>query len=130
MPAVMGGHIDFGVSTMAGIANQLRAGAIRVLILSQDKRNPAFPEIPPISEKGYKGYFITHWTGLLAPAGIPQPVLQTLYSAYDKVTASKDYGRKIEDLGCSVRNLGLEGFRKLIEEEEKVAAEIAKRIKK
>ena len=78
MPAVMGGHIDFGFSTMAGIANQLRAGAIRVLILSQDKRIPAFPEIPPLSEKGYKGYFITHWTGLLAPAGIPQPVLQTL----------------------------------------------------
>ena len=130
MPAVMGGHIDLGVSTMAGISNQLRAGALRVLILSQEKRVGAFPDIPAITEKGYKGYFITHWTGLLAPAGISQSAVNTLFSAYDKVTQSKNYIKRIEDLGCGVRNLGLEEFKKFLEEEEKVAESIARQMKK
>lgn len=128
-PAVMGGHIDFGVSTFAGVANYVRAGTLRVLILGQDKRIDGFPDIPAIAEKGYKGYFIKFWVGLLTPAGVPPDVVTTLFSAYDKVTQSKSYTNKIHDTGSEVRNLGLEGFKKFIEEEKKIAEGIAKQIK-
>jgi tripartite-type tricarboxylate transporter receptor subunit TctC len=130
MTAVMGGHVDFGVSSFAGAVNHFRAGTLRCLIIGQDKRIGGYPDIPAIAEKGYQGYFIKFWVGLLAPAGVPQNVVTTLFSAYDKITQSKTFIKKIEDTGSEVRNLGLEGFKKFIADEKKIAGDVAKQIKK
>jgi tripartite-type tricarboxylate transporter receptor subunit TctC len=130
MTAVLGGHIDFGVSSLAGVSNHLRAGTLRCLVIGQDKRINSFPNIPAIKEKGYEGYFIKFWVGLLTPAGVPKNVVSTLFSAYDKITQSKAFIKKIEDTGSEVKNLGLEGFRKFVEEEKKIAESVAKQIKK
>jgi tripartite-type tricarboxylate transporter receptor subunit TctC len=130
MTAVMGGHVDFGVSSFAGAVNNFRAGTLRCLVIGQDKRINGYPDIPTITEKGYKGYFIKFWVGLFAPSGVPQNVVNTLFSAYDKIAQSKTFTKKIEDTGSEIRNLGLEGFKKFIVEEKKIAEDVAKQIKK
>ncbi len=130
LPAVLGGHVDFGVSLMASVASQLKAGAARGLIISDDKRNPIFKEIPTTYEKGYRQQFINHWTALFAPAGVPQPVLDVVIPAANKAIRAENFVKRVEGLGCGVKYLSPSEFKNFIAEEEKIAAEIAKEIKK
>lgn len=128
-PAVLGGHVDFGLTTMAGLANLLRAGTVRGLVIGSEKRIRAFSNIPTTYEKGLRQHFIGHWTGLFAPVGTPESVMKIIKSAYDEVAKSKIYISKIEDLGCEVKYLSESEFRKFIEEDDKAAASVAKQIK-
>jgi tripartite-type tricarboxylate transporter receptor subunit TctC len=130
LPAVLGGHVDFGVSLMATVASQIKGGAARGLIISDDKRNPIFNEIPTTYEKGYRQQFINHWTALFVPAGAPQTVLDVLIPAAQKTVRSENFMKRVENLGCSVKYLTVNEFRNFIAEEEKIAAIIAKEIKK
>jgi tripartite-type tricarboxylate transporter receptor subunit TctC len=127
--AVLGGHVDFGLTTMAGLANLIRAKTVRVLVSGSEKRIAAFPDIPTASEKGYRQHFIGHWTGLFAPSGTPDPIVKVILSAYEEVVKSKTYIDKIQDLGCEVKLQTQAEFRKFIEEDDKAAAVIAKQIK-
>jgi tripartite-type tricarboxylate transporter receptor subunit TctC len=130
LPAVLGGHIDFGVSLMATVASQIRGGAARGLIISDEKRNPVFKDIPTTFEKGYRQQFINHWTAFFAPAGVPQAVLDVLIPAASKTIKSENFSKRVEALGCGVSTLTPAQFRSYIAEEEKIAAGIAKEINK
>jgi len=130
LPAVLGGHIDFGVSLMASVASQLKAGAAQGLVISDDKRNPVFKDIPTTPEKGYPQQFINHWTALFVPAGVPQAALDVLIPAANKAIRSENFIKRVEGLGCGVKYLTVSEFRNFIAEEEKIAANIAKEIKK
>ena len=130
LPAVLGGHVDFGVSLMATVASQIKGGAARGLIISDEKRNPIFKDIPTTFEKGYRQQFINHWTAFFAPAGAPQAVLDVLIAAASKTIRSENFIKRVEALGCSVSPLTPSQFRSYIAEEEKIAAGIAKEINK
>jgi tripartite-type tricarboxylate transporter receptor subunit TctC len=129
LPAVLGGHVDIGLTTMAGLINHLRAGTARALITGGEKRVPAFPSVPTVYEKGYKKFFINHWTGLFAPAGTPQVVLKIHASANETILKSNIYISRVESLGCTVNYLTPDEFKKFIQEEDAVAAVIAKQLK-
>ncbi len=130
LPAVLGGHVDFGVSLMATVASQIKGGAARGLIISDEKRNPIFKDIPTTFEKGYRQQFINHWTAFFAPAGVPQSVLDVLIAASSKTIRSETFAKRVEALGCGVSTLTPAQFRSYIAEEEKIAAGIAKEINK
>jgi len=130
LPAVLGGHVDFGVSLMASVASQLKAGAARGLVISDDKRNPVFKDVPATYEKGYRQHFINHWTALFAPAGVSQTILDVLIPAASKAVRSENLVKRVEGLGCGVKYLTQNEFRNFIAEEEKIATNIANEIKK
>jgi len=129
LPAVLGGHVDIGLTTMAGLINHLRAGTARALITGGEKRVPAFPSVPTVYEKGYKKFFINHWTGLFAPTGTPQVVVKIHASANENILKSNNYIAKVENLGCTVNYMTPDEFKKFIQEEDTVAAVIAKQLK-
>jgi tripartite-type tricarboxylate transporter receptor subunit TctC len=130
LPAVLGGHIDFGVSLMASVANQLKAGAARGLVISDDKRNPIFKDIPTTPEKGYPQQFINHWTALFTPLGVSQTALDVLVPAANRAIRTESFVKRVEGLGCSVKYFTVNDLRNFIAEEEKIAATVAKEIKK
>ena len=130
LPAVLGGHVDFGVSLMATVASQIKGEAARGLIISDEKRNLVFKDIPTTYEKGYRQQFINHWTALFAPVGVPQHVLDVLIPAAGKAIRSENFIKRVESLGCSVNPMTPSQFRTYIAEEEKIAAGIAKEINK
>jgi tripartite-type tricarboxylate transporter receptor subunit TctC len=73
--ALLGGHIKVHFSLVpSGIAH-VRAGKLRVLAVTSDKRLPEMPEIPTIAESGFPSYEISSWQGMFAPAGTPPAVV-------------------------------------------------------
>lgn len=78
MTDLMSGRIELLLSSLTGVLPQIKAGRVKALGVSSTKRSPSLPEVPTIAESGLRGYEATGWTGILAPAGTPQPLINKL----------------------------------------------------
>ncbi|HEV7822606.1 MAG TPA: tripartite tricarboxylate transporter substrate binding protein [Burkholderiales bacterium] len=65
-------------SSMSLTVPQVRAGKLRALGITSATRSAALPDIPTIAESGVPGYEAVQWSGLLAPAGTPPPLIARL----------------------------------------------------
>ena len=81
-PAVsdlVGGQIQFMITDMATGLPQAKAGKLKALGVSTQKRTPLAPELPTISEAGVKGYEMSFWFAAYVPAGTPAPVVARIH---------------------------------------------------
>ncbi|NYI00800.1 Bug family tripartite tricarboxylate transporter substrate binding protein [Cupriavidus plantarum] len=87
------------VDVAAGIAN-VKAGKMRALAVTTAQRSRLLPDLPPIGDTpGLKGFDITSWNGVFAPARTPQPIVERLNRELTKIAGSKDVAPRFEALG-------------------------------
>jgi tripartite-type tricarboxylate transporter receptor subunit TctC len=81
-PALLGGHIDFGACT-SGLVPLLRAGKVRLLAVYTEKRVEMLPDIPTVTECGYK---VAHNNPIiiLGPKGMPKDIVKALHDGFRK----------------------------------------------
>jgi len=79
-------------------APQIRAGNLRALAVTGEKRSTAFPELPTIGEF-YPGYSNSIWLALFAPAGTPEPILEKLHAETSKALSQPDLKDKYNKAG-------------------------------
>jgi tripartite-type tricarboxylate transporter receptor subunit TctC len=125
--AVMGGHVDFGVSAATTYIPLEKAGKLRILAVTGKTRMKALPNVPTFQEAGVKGGFINNWAGIFAPVKTPKPILDTIVSATEKVLKSKEFAEKIEKTGGEVEYNSPADFRAIIERDQKTAVETAQK---
>jgi tripartite-type tricarboxylate transporter receptor subunit TctC len=80
-PAVMelvGGRLDFMMDPPATMMEFIRNGKLRALAVSSAKEYFALPSAPTVAESGVPGFDVSAWQGLVAPAGLPEPILNRL----------------------------------------------------
>jgi tripartite-type tricarboxylate transporter receptor subunit TctC len=82
------------------------------------------PDVPTMDEAGLKGYEITSWYGILAPAGIPQDVLERMNGALLKIVAMPSVREKFAQNGSEPTGTSVDAFRKIIEDNLKNFAKI------
>jgi tripartite-type tricarboxylate transporter receptor subunit TctC len=87
---LLAGQVQMMITSILSVTPHSRAGKLRALGIATAKRSPMLPEIPTIAEGGVPGYESIAWYGLVAPAGIPAPVLDKLAAEVIKGTKSKD----------------------------------------
>lgn len=75
------------------------AGKLRLLAVTSAKRSPLFPDTPTMAESGVPGYDLSNWYGLVAPAGTPPEIVDTLNSALRKVMAQPAVRKTLEAAG-------------------------------
>lgn len=95
---LVGGHVHSMFGFTAGVLPHLKAGKLRALGVTSDKRLPDMPELPTLREAGIKDYEVSVWYGLLAPAGTPNEAV-TLLNAETAKTV-KELAPKFADLGA------------------------------
>ena len=78
MQDVIGGHIPFMVVDLQPALQQIRDGKVRVLGVTTPKRVAAAPDIPTLAEAGLPGFELVAWQGVVAPAGVPRPIVDQL----------------------------------------------------
>ena len=78
---VISGQVIVMFGTMLSSLNHVRSGRLRGLATTGLSRSSALPDLPTVDEAGVKGYEVTQWYGLLAPAATPAPVIQVLNKA-------------------------------------------------
>lgn len=80
MIALMSGQLDMFVGQVPSIAPMVKAGRIRAIAISGAKRSPALPTVPTIAESGLPGFEATAWYCIVAPAGVPKPIISRLHA--------------------------------------------------
>jgi tripartite-type tricarboxylate transporter receptor subunit TctC len=88
--AVIGGHVQMMFDAITTMAENARAGQVRALGTTGAKRSTVLPEAPTIAEAGVPGYEATIWIGLMAPAGTPKPIVDTLNAEIGKIISRDD----------------------------------------
>ena len=96
---LIAGHVDFMFESLQSIAPFARDGKVRPLGVSGAARSPAFPELPTIAEAGVPGYLAPTWPGVIAPAGVPRPIVDKLNAAINKALVSDAFKEKFAKIG-------------------------------
>jgi tripartite-type tricarboxylate transporter receptor subunit TctC len=96
---LIAGHVDVMFESLQSIAPFARDGKVRALGVSGAARSPAFPELPTIAEAGVPGYLAPTWTGVIAPAGVPRPIVDKLNAAINKALTSESFKEKFAKIG-------------------------------
>lgn len=119
--AVLGGHVESMMDSYSKLKPHVEAGRMRILVISP--KRAANPEIPTLSEVGFKGSLPTTWFGMYAPTGIPEDVRKVLVPAVEK--AIKNTKAKVEQMGSTLDYRSPADQRKLRDEEYKQIYDIA-----
>lgn len=113
LPDLLGGNVDFFVSSLPTLQSHVAGGKIRALVVTSPKRSPVLPNVPTAGES-IKGFEANTWFGIAAPAGTPKPVIATLNAAINKVLKDPSVRKSIEAEGGEVLGGSPERFRDLI----------------
>jgi tripartite-type tricarboxylate transporter receptor subunit TctC len=75
---LIGGVVKMAVPGLAGMLPHIRAGKLRALAVTSEKRSPQLPDVPTLAEAGYPGSTAYVWLGLLAPKDTPAAIVERL----------------------------------------------------
>ena len=104
-----------------------KAGRVRGLAVSGPKRSEALPDVPTIAEAGAPGYEATTWTGIVAPVGMPKPIVARLNAELNKVIASRSFKEKVAAIGSEPAGGTPEQFADFIRKEHAKWADVVRR---
>ncbi|MBI3917638.1 MAG: tripartite tricarboxylate transporter substrate binding protein [Betaproteobacteria bacterium] len=99
---LVAGHVMTSFSTMPPIIPHIRAGRVRALAVTKDKRAAVLPDVPTIAESGVPGYSMSTWYGAVAPAKTPREVVVRLNQEILKALALPDVKERLASLGADI----------------------------
>lgn len=115
--ALKSGTVQLGFETLPAVMAQIKAGSLRALAVTSEKRIQALPQIPTLAESGVTGYQSSSWNGLAAPAKTPHEIIVRLNKEVAKALASPDTKKRLQDIGIEAKGSSPEAFKKLLESE-------------
>jgi len=124
--ALLGGHIEVAYDVLSKFLPHVQAGKVKILLI--DKKRPEFPDVPTMTELGYKQELLSVWMALFGPAGLPVDVKKVLVAAYEKAAKNPESKAKIEAMGSIVDYRSPTEFRKIMIEDYERAVAIAKQM--
>jgi len=98
--ALLGGHVDAVNDAYTLVLPHLKAGKLRMLL--QSRKTPDFPDVPTMTQLGYKQDLLSAWFALHAPIGIPEEVKKVLVPAIEKAVKDPAVKERIEKMGYIV----------------------------
>ena len=96
---LLGGQLSFTFDTVITSVPQVKAGKLRAYAVSGPKRSTSFPQVPTMNELGYKGFDITQFQGLLAPAKTDPAIIARLHQEVVKALKSPEVIQRLETEG-------------------------------
>jgi tripartite-type tricarboxylate transporter receptor subunit TctC len=96
---VLGGQLPMMFDTLITSIPQLKAGKLRAIGFSGARRAAQLPDVPTMDELGLKGFEVSSWQGILAPAGTPQSVVERLYAETVKALKMPDVIERLATQG-------------------------------
>jgi tripartite-type tricarboxylate transporter receptor subunit TctC len=99
---VVAGHVQMMFATAASVVGLIRDGKVRALAVTTPKRTALMPELPTMDELGLKGFDATTWHGLVAPAGTPKDIIETLHFAATQALSDPGVRKALTDLGVDI----------------------------
>jgi tripartite-type tricarboxylate transporter receptor subunit TctC len=124
---VRNGTVDAGVDFIAPLLSGIKGGQLKALAVTSAKRFPGLPDVPTAIEAGVKGYDVSSWNALAAPAKTPQPILDRLHAALAKALADPGVQKRFAELGVEPRPSSPEELKAFYVSETKRWTEVVER---
>lgn len=102
---LLAGRIDLFFATVPTILPHVKEGKVPALAITGARRSPLFPDLPTMAEAGVPGFEVTTWWGVLAPAGTPAAVVETLNRVVNEASASGPVRERLQEEGAEVLRL-------------------------
>jgi len=103
-PAVtdlLGGQTDYMFATPQAVLGMIKGGKMRALAVTSTRRLSVLPDVPTVSESGYKGFEAVDWKMLVAPTGTPAPVVRQINAAVEKALANPAFQAQLNAEGSA-----------------------------
>src|SRR5262245_27764 len=99
---VLAGRVPIYFMNILQSLQLIKAGKLRALGVTTPQRSPIAPEIPAIAEAGLKGYDMTNWYGLLAPAGTSREIVAKINAEVARIPKLAELTSRLADDGMTV----------------------------
>ena len=124
---VLAGRVDLTFDSYTVYEEHVKTGRVRVLGVTSKSRMAILPLVPAIAEAGLKGYDVSNWLGVLAPAGTPAEVVASLNAAIGRAMATPALRTQLSALGIEPAFTTPDEFTALVRAELPRWADIVKR---
>ena len=124
--AIAAGEVPFGVAAISSAMPQIKAGRVKVLAITTAKRTDVDKSWPTAQEAGAKDVDLSIWSGLFAPKGTPQPIVDKIYADVAEVLQMADVKEKIAAGGGEVGGMKPAEFAAQIRREAEKLSSIVK----
>jgi len=115
--ALLQNEVQTSFSGPGAALPQIKAGKIRALAVTTLKRSRELPDVPTLDESGYKGFEISGWYGVMAPAKTPRPIINRLNTDIVAVLSSGETPKILATRGYDPTPTTPEAFAKYVRAE-------------
>ncbi|CFV96901.1 lipoprotein [Bordetella pertussis] len=97
---MLGGRLDFMFDVVPTAQPLIKSGKYKALAVTTIKRSDVLPDVPTLDELGYKGFDVSSWFSLMAPAGTPDAVIGQINAAVNEVLRSDASRERLAAIGA------------------------------
>jgi tripartite-type tricarboxylate transporter receptor subunit TctC len=125
--ALLAGDVQFMFDNLASAAPRIREGKLRALGVTTAAKSNALPDVPPLAANAQlKGFDISTWFGLFAPAGVPQPILTQIHAAALAAMKTQQFTDTMTKLAAEAAPTSPDEFARLIADDARKYAQIVR----
>src|SRR5688572_975084 len=117
VPALLSGEAHMMMNAIPELLPHTKGGKLRVIGSLTEKRHPFIPDVPTFIEQGYKEFVMGNWTGIVAPAKTPRPVIDKLSKEITRIIRTPEMSQRLQEMGVDPLGGTPEEFGKLIRSE-------------
>ena len=108
--ALISGETQMAFLSLPPCVPLIQSGRLRGIAIGSAKRSPALPDLPTVAEQGLPGFDVSAWNGILAPRGLPKPLVTKLNREFNKVNDAADVKDKALAQGTELESWTPEQF--------------------
>ena len=123
---LLGGQVQLAVLGVTGVAQHIKAGKLRAIGVTTKTRSPILPDVPTLAEQGLPNYDMEGWIALIAPAGVPQQVVDKLYADVRNALQTREVQEAMTQQGMTPRGTTPEATAQFFQQELARYAKIVK----
>ncbi len=124
--AVIGKQVDATSEASVVTLPQIKGGKLRAVASTWNRRIAALPDVPTAQEQGFGNVFIGHWSGVFAPKGTPEDILNKMNAAINTALKSPELRARLIPQGIDPLGGTRADFVKFLDDEKKRLTPIVK----
>ncbi len=111
---VLGGRVEGGFFAVQSVLPHAKAGKVRLLATTGERRTPWTPDVPTLQEQGVSGADVESWIGLFAPQGTPAGIVSRLHQEVSALLAQPEITETLFQGGVQVGMASSQELRELV----------------
>jgi len=114
---LVAGQVLMNFDTMPPVIDHIKTNRLRALAVTTPKRASQLPDIPTLDETGLKGFEMTNWYGVVAPAGVSRDIINKVSADINKALQDPGVRKRLVDVGTEIGGGTPESFDNFIKTE-------------